>query len=415
MPKACLDPGLLASNGSLEAPQLTPRSPSQSGTRSGRAHHGYIDALRGFAFLGVLTVHTSQQVETFHLRGIPSAGMYGVQLFFVLSALALLGSLSDRNGTERFPMRNFFLRRFFRIAPLFWCGIVFYTLLEGTGPRPDAPNGLGIWHLISTALFLHGWTPATINSVVPGGWSIAVEAGFYLCLPFLAKRLGSAWASLVTAFYWLLASVVLSRVLPPLLSSAIPANEHHLIPVFLFFWLPSQLPVFLIGFTIHHLLRDERVSRFLAAPRRSLLLTAFAMFGLLGLTQMRSGLIPVHVLYAATFGILILALATKPWRILINPLSQGLGVISFSCYITHFAALKFSSRLLHEDMFATLPASLMPAVRFTAVGGLTLAITGVASIFTYVLIEKPGIRLGARFIRRLEATASSEKPQHGPM
>jgi hypothetical protein len=38
--------------------------------------------------------------------------------------------------------------------------------------------GVHTSYFVLTALFLHGWNPYTFNSIVPGGWSIAVEMTF---------------------------------------------------------------------------------------------------------------------------------------------------------------------------------------------------------------------------------------------
>ena len=40
-----------------------------------------------------------------------------------------------------------------------------------------------VYDNLSTAFFLHGLHPEAINSVIPGGWSIAVEMTFYLFFP----------------------------------------------------------------------------------------------------------------------------------------------------------------------------------------------------------------------------------------
>ena len=101
----------------------------------------YIDALRGFAFLGVLTVHASYEVPKLPFSSLPELGQYGVQLFFLLSAVTLLRSMALRSAKERFAARNFFIRRFFRIAPLFWTGVVLYGLLDGCEPRFTGPGG----------------------------------------------------------------------------------------------------------------------------------------------------------------------------------------------------------------------------------------------------------------------------------
>ena len=54
-------------------------------------HYKYIDALRGWAILGVIIVHSSQNFELPSiLSRLSAAGARGVQLFFVVSALTLL-------------------------------------------------------------------------------------------------------------------------------------------------------------------------------------------------------------------------------------------------------------------------------------------------------------------------------------
>lgn len=187
-------------------------------------------------FLGVLTVHAAQQVPYFPGKHLASAGAHGVQLFFLLSSITLVGSFSLRAQTENFPLRNFYLRRFFRIAPLFWCGIAFYLLLDGTKPRFWAPSGISLQHVFSTIFFLHGWAPTAINSVVPGGWSIAVEMTFYLLLPFLARHILSTWSAASMAFFSLLASIFLNRLAQPLIGNYLPQNEQYLVTSFLYFW-----------------------------------------------------------------------------------------------------------------------------------------------------------------------------------
>ena len=91
----------------------------------------YIDILRGIAILGVIAVHSGQQIENLFpiVRSISNYGQLGVQLFFVASALTLCLSMSERN--EKSPF-NFYVRRFFRIAPIYYLAIIFYFFMENT-------------------------------------------------------------------------------------------------------------------------------------------------------------------------------------------------------------------------------------------------------------------------------------------
>ena len=90
----------------------------------------YIDALRGLAILGVLIVHCGGHGDNGaipqSLLAIISNGARGVQLFFIVSAFTLFLSMTHKYEQEKHPKLNFFIRRFFRIAPMYYIGIVYY-------------------------------------------------------------------------------------------------------------------------------------------------------------------------------------------------------------------------------------------------------------------------------------------------
>src|SRR5258708_32803586 len=94
-------------------------------------HFAYIDALRGYAILMVIAVHTSEAFPDLpsSLSKILSQGARGVQLFFVTSALTLSLSWVARQENAA----EFYIRRFFRIAPMFWIAVVVFRCINGTG------------------------------------------------------------------------------------------------------------------------------------------------------------------------------------------------------------------------------------------------------------------------------------------
>src|SRR5579862_5415597 len=168
----------------------------------------YIDAVRGLAFLAVLIVHAALSVGQFYGRSILAKGGYGVQLFFLASAITLCFSMAARQRIDAHPVIYFYVRRLFRIAPLFWLAILFYSLFPGVMPAfwlsQWAPDGVRPSYFALTACFLHGWHPYTFNSIVPGGWSIAVEMTFYAIFPFLYRFLSLSFKNttvvVLTAF-----------------------------------------------------------------------------------------------------------------------------------------------------------------------------------------------------------------------
>jgi len=92
----------------------------------------YIDALRGLAIFLVMIVHTSQYCEKSHneiFNSFFKFGAKGVQLFFLASAFTLFLSYNNRNRQEnKNSLRDFYIRRFFRIAPMYYIGIIFFSL-----------------------------------------------------------------------------------------------------------------------------------------------------------------------------------------------------------------------------------------------------------------------------------------------
>ena len=270
---------------SPSTPLPAPAEP-QPADPSAPRHFDFVDALRGLAIVGVMMIHSTFGIPNFHgrLRTLAAQGQFGVQLFFVVSAFTLFWSLRSRRTRERRPLLAFFTRRFFRLAPLFWVGIAFYLCVPVSNRSSAAPNGVGWPHVLATLAFVHGWYPTTINSVVPGGWSIGAEAMFYLCIPVLFARVRTLnqalWLTLVAA--WVTAA--LAGPVQHRLDRHFPADWGQVVFNFVFWSFPSQLPVFCLGIVLYFLLVDPPQQP--AGPRVSGLLivavAAMIVFGTMG-------------------------------------------------------------------------------------------------------------------------------------
>jgi exopolysaccharide production protein ExoZ len=123
------------------------------------------DFLRGLAILGVIIVHTSQSFSSGisivdHFAGF---GRFGVQLFFLISACTMCHMWKLREG-ESSPVINFYIRRFFRITPLFWLAIPLYLLVNTANKNYLGLENIGELEVFLTATFFHGFWPTSINS-----------------------------------------------------------------------------------------------------------------------------------------------------------------------------------------------------------------------------------------------------------
>lgn len=346
----------------------------------------YIDAIRGLAILGVMIVHTSQYGTNIYPEPISyllNHGATGVQLFFVASAFTLFLSYESRRTREYNPKLNFFIRRFFRIAPMYYLGILYFSWQTPANTSPAA--------VILNLLFIHSFSPEYINLLVPGGWSISVEIMFYTLVPFLFAQINStnrAIKTFIIAFViYLTLKVVTGRFLPPTFE-----NKE-----FFFMYLPSQMPIFLCGIIAYFLIIKNDYSI------NSKVLFALAV---IMVSHAIWTLLPNHFIISVGFTILLVSLAKFQTKLLINPFFTYLGKISFSGYLVHFAVLHWLNHFGLIDFISTnntLYSILNFSIRLIVVVGIS---TAIATLF-YHLIEVPMQNIGRNFINRLESNVTS--------
>lgn len=376
----------------------------------------YIDALRGWAILLVLVCHTVYGQTLIQvlagdcvsarplaldrwLVGILSSGNHGVQLFFVVSALSLTLSWYARGVTVSAGIRDYFWRRFCRIAPMYYCGIILYFLLFDLKPHV-APN---LVNLFANIALLHGFWPPAFSSVVPGGWSVAVECVFYLSLPFLIRLIrhprllwfAAAGTSVAAFVMWKLAT---HYGAPPLLRYG-PSGWPLPIDVWtaaIYFSFPNNVPVFLFGLAAA---RAILVTSDLGLPQRVApweyaLAPALFLFMVLVIPFAPLRWVQPHIVFGAAAAVLCAVLHRAPSRILVNGPMAYLGKISFSIYLLHFALLAPAFHVA-QTVMAQFSAR-QPDTIFLAVYTLLVAAFCVpAASLTYMLIESPFMRLRA--------------------
>jgi peptidoglycan/LPS O-acetylase OafA/YrhL len=379
---------------SLEAAPIT-----RSGKTQASPHHfSFVDSLRGFAILGVLMVHVGNSIpiKTPRLRAITDAGENGVMLFFVVSAFTLFWSLRNRMRVDRAPLKAFFVRRFFRIAPLFWAGMVFYLIFPDANRSDFAPNGIGWPQIVTTFFFVHGWYPTTINSIVPGGWSIAAEVTFYFCIPILFKQIrtlcGAIWLAVITTGV----AKAVELLGTHLLMRRFPASWRDLIGDFQYWIFPAQLPVFCLGIVLYFvLLRQMPNELSITVPKRkwAYCLLAVALVIILGNT-------PEQVKFAVAFVLLAWALATHHLPILVNPVTRFVGQVSYSIYIWHFFVLQWIAPLLLPRVHPFHKSVLNEMTACVVLMAVLLALSTVVAAISYHVIELPSQKLGKRLIQR---------------
>ena len=346
------------------------------------------DFLRGLAILGVITSHASLNFpsEVGVLDFIFRLGRFGVQLFFLVSALTMCHMWKQRED-EVNPIFNFYIRRFCRIAPLFWLSIPIYLLINGTGPSYFAPEGISFREIILTISFLHGFWPSSISSVVPGGWSIAVEMTFYLIFPLLALTIKNrSLAYLIGGFLLYLFNVlVFQDYASNFLSANYITDSTSIIKDYLYLNFINQSPIFLLGCFIFF---KQNISFTKLDFLIGLLWIVAPVF--LGI-PVKNGIGFVSVYFClGCFVIFCLKFSAK------NYLIEKLGENSYAIYLSHFSVLSLLHFLI--PFFHGILSFFVGLV-------LTIFFSYIISVILNKLVEKP-VRNLANYLTR----CSEKKP-----
>jgi peptidoglycan/LPS O-acetylase OafA/YrhL len=369
----------------------------------------YIDILRGVAILGVIAVHSEQQIEnTLPLvHAILNYGQMGVQLFFVASALTLCLSMSERHENSHF---NFYVRRFFRIAPLYYLAIAFYFIWRILITHVDASAaspvvGYNILVIVENIFFLHGFDPRNFNFAVPGGWSISTEMWFYVIFPSLfliQSRLGYTkflrFSILVAALSLIAQFFLIDIIEPKLLAYRIIKTTYANAQFgFVYSTILNQISVFLIGILTFQKLKNHEVSgRHLLL---AVLLCCVSCY-LLNTSELKTdynGFV-YPILSSIAFSIIALKLSTIghisswPARLLTK-----IGQVSFSMYLLHFFVLDLILIAYKRSAFVLFNN---PEIQLPLLFATLVVITYGAARLSYEYLEKPAINYGKKFIRR---------------
>lgn len=348
---------------------------------------GAVDALRGYAILLVVLVHTQLIAlpGSAWLQRAVSEGSRGVQLFFIVSAYTLTRSLLYRIGQSRTGvLYGYAIRRLFRIAPMFYLVIALNLFDLGLAPRYWAPDGLSGAEIVSAVLFLNAWIPNAITSVVDGGWSIAVEANFYIILPLalmaITTRNRAVFITIIAGAIGLLLSAALTR-------QAQHLGANHVTLSFFKFWLPYQLPAFGLGILLYFRMSMPALQRpGVIWPVLAAVILVFFFVG------------KDFVLKILCLGVFTLILLENASLALINRFTIFIGKISYSLYFLHFLVIRYMGEAI-SSMIAPIAH---PDLRFGAAFLALVIIAATLASLTWLMVEKPFIRWGGMLAARVE-------------
>jgi peptidoglycan/LPS O-acetylase OafA/YrhL len=388
----------------LDPPVAAVRPPG----RPDRAFPG-LDAVRAAGATAVVATHVAFQTGR-SVRG-PLSGTLarfdiGVALFFVLSGFLLFRPYARAAVTDRarWPgTRDYLVRRGLRILPAYWLAVALCLLLL---PANAGLRGPRVWlryltltQVYSPGLQRHGLTQA---------WSLCTEVAFYLLLPLLALlvlgRRGRALGRRPLVLLGLLAAV---SVAWQVVTTRTGWFDGHTAGQ----WLPGYLDWFAGGMALA--LVQARLASGVAADwmhgladlarsagtclAASLSLFAVATSALAGPRSLEAPptaweAVFKNLAYGGCALLLLLPLVLGPQREGLAPALgarplQLLGEISYGIFLWHLIVLETVVRVLHERLFTG---------SWLVVFALTWGLTVVVASASYLLVERPALRLKDR-------------------
>ncbi|HEY9106114.1 MAG TPA: acyltransferase [Roseateles sp.] len=376
---------------SLQAPQGT----------AARFYRPELDVLRFIAFTFVFVAHRNDLApfgRTAHpwLYAIAQIGVYGVPVFFLLSAFLITELLErERRLTGGINAKAFYIRRILRIWPLYFLVFAALALLNNFMPGAGVDSATkwlsfllfaGNWYIT-----FNGWIEYPVNPM----WSLSVEEQFYIAIPFLALLGRRALIAVNLAVLAVSYGVIIYYAWGFTPTSGFSGQ-----------WTNSfvQFQFFAGGMLLALLLRGRQPD-FHIATRAGLLaiavaawLVAFLVFGIKadyprsGVAQSLAG----WPLVLAGAALMLFGLLGTPRRFLPGPLIY-LGRISYGLYLIHI----FFFWLVYDKFkpwLASATDAMGMAVWRDHIG---MLIAFAASVFfaslLYHFFEKPFLQLKRRF------------------
>jgi peptidoglycan/LPS O-acetylase OafA/YrhL len=369
---------------------------------AGGRHIAVLDGIRGLAILLVLSVHfvgdvkPTSPVEQAAVK-LANYGVWGVDLFFVLSGFLITGILLRARSHPAY-FRNFYIRRTLRICPLYYA-VLF--VLFGVLPLVPAlyPAGLADsathvgWLLTYTSNVFLALKRTWALPYVGHFWSLAVEEHFYLIWPFLVCFL-SLDALVVACVVGSVGALALRMVL-----ATSGAGDIAVLVL-----TPCRLDALFIGALIAILQQRIGLPALVTAARRALAPLAVAVLALSTWNLLRGTLVAIVLpargsALALFFASLILVSVGAPpssalGRLFASPALRFFGRYSYGLYVFHgiVAYAMFDrgfDRILNERLGSH--AGGMVALAVLGIGG-----SVAMSVASYELFEKRFLTLKER-------------------
>ncbi|MEL4377242.1 acyltransferase [Brucella cytisi] len=339
-----------------------------------------IQILRGLAATAVLIAHTIEHPRAETNNAITMLGVFGVQLFFVISGFII----AYVNADGPFRPGDFLLRRVFRIVPLYWlctitvfiCALYLPSLFKTTVPD--------VGYFIKSLFFIPAATPGDPSDWRPIfklGWSLNYELFFYL----------------VFALFWWCKNALQRTILLTGIFGACVIGSFFVEPSasIAAFYLHKNLLTFMCGMWLAEAEKHRLWEKLSPVALAGIgILAIAALYGTFSTPLVAFNNFFTYLIMCGAAVLLVTgALGIERWLgDLRDNFFVDLGATSYSLYLTHMFVVGFGWAVMRKlNVGPTLEIAGMAAIVIGAI---------IAAKISYRLIELPSNRLGHMLTKR---------------
>jgi peptidoglycan/LPS O-acetylase OafA/YrhL len=247
---------------------------------------------------------------------------------------------------------------------------------------------ISLGSIFSHFLLLHGLNPNWQDSLVPGGWSVAVESIFYIFCPLFFRYITSLNKSII----FLTISIYIGSIITYLLNSLSIIPNDWKREGWLYGYFPNQAYVFFTGFMLYFLQFESNFKKIKTLFIILLLIIPnFLIYRILKYNIHNE----INIVASYFFILLFFLLKDNKFQFLKSNFIQLIGRYSYSIYIIHFIFLHFIITNKLNDLFFN------STLNYFIIFITTLLFSIIISYFTYNYIELKFIYLGKKIIKNL--------------
>lgn len=352
-----------------------------------------LDFIRAFATLLVIASHGALLFPEYNnliTDALQLAGVFGVEMFYILSGFLIGGILLDLLKKEKFNfsvVRYFWTRRWFRTLPLYFL-ILFINIIILKVSSGEFPNQL--WKYF---FFMQN---ATIKQpfFFPESWSLTIEEYSYVLAPLLVLWYLMIIKDRSKAFLLATTSAIMLCICSKLVYYSIHVNSYENLII----WNASlkgvmiyRLDSIFYGFLVAYVFK--KFPQIFKNYKNHLLICGIILFtivyGIMILSKFQVNGFKFfwNVLYlpfnsiAFAFCIPYMYYLPKP-TVLLKDLIQNISVYSYSIYLLHYS-------LILSFMVKYLPLTRFSVVQKWVMVLLYVILSYVLSSYMYKYFEKP--------------------------